>query len=101
MNKKSIIIILVVMVIVLAGATIYFAVTKNSSPEQTINQNYQPIVNQSDGITTYDSESWKKIIPESCKRFFDGCNNCERKENNQVSCTELGCFQYRKPECLD
>lgn len=50
----------------------------------------------------YNSESWKEIIPDTCMRFYDGCNECFRQEgSNLVSCTEIGCETYSRPKCLD
>ena len=69
-----------------------------------INQEQQqtnPPQNISD-FQKYDSESWKAIIPASCKRFFDGCNDCQRIEGSTVvGCTKKGCSEYSKPKCLD
>jgi hypothetical protein len=58
--------------------------------------------NQEDEQTLYTSESWKTMIPETCKSFFDGCNNCSRAENiDEVACTLMYCEQYQEPKCLD
>lgn len=52
--------------------------------------------------TTYNSESRKTIIPENCKSFFDGCNNCSKGENEeQTACTMMYCEIYQQPKCLD
>jgi len=52
--------------------------------------------------TTYNSESRKTIIPENCKSFFDGCNNCSKGENEeQTACTMMYCETYQQPKCLD
>ncbi len=56
----------------------------------------------SENKDTYTSESWKTMIPQTCKSFFDGCNNCSRTENaSEAACTLMYCEQYQKPNCLD
>ena len=51
---------------------------------------------------SYDQNSWKEIIPETCQSFSDGCNNCRRMEGSEVAaCTKKACQQYTKPVCLD
>ncbi len=52
---------------------------------------------------TYTMDSWKTIIPESCKSFNDWCNTCMRSESdpNQVGCTKMFCETYGEPYCLD
>ncbi|MCK5853606.1 MAG: hypothetical protein KAG56_00205 [Sulfurovaceae bacterium] len=37
------------------------------------------------------------IVPQNCKAWFDGCNNCARVEGNTVACTEMACG-VDKPE---
>lgn len=50
----------------------------------------------------YDSNSWKSMIPESCKSFYDGCNQCRRaKDGDMAACTKKMCMQYQEPKCLD
>lgn len=50
----------------------------------------------------YTNESWKTIIPASCRSFYDGCNNCWRSESStNIACTEKYCTTYNKPTCLD
>jgi hypothetical protein len=52
--------------------------------------------------TSYDQESWKTIIPETCKSFFDGCNNCSKTENDwNIACTMMYCENYQEPKCND
>jgi len=48
----------------------------------------------------YGPESWKEIIPPTCKRLYDGCNTCTRTEGG-VGCTEIACTEYEIPRCLD
>lgn len=51
---------------------------------------------------TYDQDSWKTLIPESCKSFSDGCNTCTRvSENGLAACTKKFCQKYEEPVCLD
>ena len=51
---------------------------------------------------SYDQNSWKDMIPESCTSYFDGCNTCRRAEGAEVAaCTRKACFEYQKPECLE
>ena len=52
--------------------------------------------------TSYDMNSWKSVIPDSCLSFFDGCNNCRRAEAGKIAaCTRKYCETYSKPVCLD
>lgn len=58
--------------------------------------------NQEEAQILYTEESWKTMIPETCKSFFDGCNNCSRTENNaEAACTLMYCEKYQEPKCLD
>lgn len=53
-------------------------------------------------VVIYDQNSWKTMISDSCKSFFDGCNNCNRMEGSSMAaCTRMACAEYQKPECLD
>lgn len=50
----------------------------------------------------FDANSWKSMIPKSCQRFSDGCNNCVRNiESGVAACTRKACVSYSKPECMD
>lgn len=50
----------------------------------------------------YDANSWKSMIPESCKSFYDGCNQCRRaKDGAMAACTKKMCMEYQAPKCLD
>lgn len=52
--------------------------------------------------TAYNQDSRKTMIPETCKSFFDGCNNCNKGENKeQTACTMMYCETYQQPKCLD
>ena len=54
------------------------------------------------GDASYDADSWKSLIADDCKAFFDGCNNCRRAEGSAVAaCTRKACAVYEKPRCLD
>lgn len=51
---------------------------------------------------SYDANSWKSIIADSCQSFFDGCNQCRREPGAEVAaCTRKACFEYQEPYCLD
>lgn len=53
-------------------------------------------------VMTYDSESWKTMIPESCSSYFDGCNNCNKAPGSEMgACTRKFCEEYQEPRCLD
>ncbi|WP_439135643.1 MliC family protein [Pseudomaricurvus sp.] len=55
-----------------------------------------------DSEQTFDANSWKTVIPKTCQRFTDGCNNCVRNlESGVAACTRKACVSYSKPECLD
>lgn len=50
----------------------------------------------------YDQESWKTMIAEDCRTFFDGCNTCQRAPGaDAAACTRKACMEYEKPRCLD
>ncbi len=50
----------------------------------------------------YNTESWKSLIPNSCLKFNDGCNECIRdNEKDTPGCTKKFCEIYQKPFCLD
>jgi membrane-bound inhibitor of C-type lysozyme len=52
--------------------------------------------------SVYDQDSWRQIIPEECRAYFDGCNNCRRNpETGIAACTRKACMTYTKPYCLD
>ena len=52
--------------------------------------------------TSYDHNSWKSLIPDSCMTFNDGCNNCRRSSTSDLAaCTRKACARYKKPVCLD
>ncbi|MDD3262816.1 MAG: hypothetical protein PHR61_03135 [Candidatus Absconditabacteria bacterium] len=51
---------------------------------------------------SYDQDSRKTMIPETCKSFFDGCNNCSRMNDGEnIACTKMFCETYEEPKCLD
>lgn len=59
------------------------------------------IVNQN---KSYDEDSWRQIIPDSCLKFNDGCNECFREKpgDQKLTCTLKYCGgEYQKPVCLD
>lgn len=50
---------------------------------------------------SYNQNSWKDMIPDTCTQFFDGCNNCSKAEGAEMAaCTRKACAMYEKPECL-
>lgn len=49
------------------------------------------------GSEFYTADSWKTIIPRTCKKYFDGCNIC----SSDGGCTEASCSVYQQPRCLD
>ena len=52
---------------------------------------------------TWDQDSWREVIGDDCRAFFDGCNNCRRSQNDSsiAACTRKACAEYREPRCLD
>lgn len=54
------------------------------------------------GEMTYDENSWRTEIAESCTSYYDGCNTCKRIEGSDAAaCTKKFCENYEKPYCLD
>ena len=51
----------------------------------------------------WDQNSWREVIADDCRAFFDGCNNCRRGAENSTlaACTRMACAEYQKPRCLD
>ena len=49
----------------------------------------------------YDMNSWKTIIADDCRAFFDGCNQCVREPGKAAACTRMACAEYRRPKCRD
>ena len=50
----------------------------------------------------YNANSWQTIISDTCRVYFDGCNNCTRNMNNGIAaCGRKACFQYQEPKCLE
>ncbi len=57
---------------------------------------------QAKSSAPYNANSWKTIIADSCRHFFDGCNTCTRApEAKTAACTRKACVQYQEPRCLD
>ena len=48
---------------------------------------------------SYDMNSWKAIIVDDCRAFFDGCNQCVREPGQVAACTRMFCAEYRRPRC--
>jgi len=49
----------------------------------------------------YDQNSWKTMISDDCRAFFDGCNQCLREPGKVAACTRRYCAEYRRPRCSD
>jgi membrane-bound inhibitor of C-type lysozyme len=45
--------------------------------------------------------SWKTIIADDCRAFFDGCNQCVREPGKAAACTRKACAEYQRPKCRD
>jgi len=62
-------------------------------------------VNKTIETITFDNKKQKvvvenkksdMVVPQNCKAWFDGCNNCQRiGENREGACTEMACLVYR------
>lgn len=51
---------------------------------------------------SYDANSWKTMIPDTCESFSDGCNTCNREAGSDIAaCTRMFCQEYQEPTCLD
>jgi membrane-bound inhibitor of C-type lysozyme len=50
---------------------------------------------------SYDMNSWKTMIADDCRTFFDGCNQCVREPGEVAACTRMYCATYRQPRCRD
>lgn len=53
------------------------------------------------GVPDYDANSWKTLIADDCRVFFDGCNQCVREPGKAAACTRKACAEYRQPRCRD
>ncbi len=88
---------------VLVGALLLVWLTVSgcaSHEEQPPTRSTSPAAVSEDSV--YDANSWKTLIPASCQRFSDGCNQCVRNaETGNAACTRKACFTYGKPQCLD
>jgi len=51
----------------------------------------------------WDQNSWREVIADDCRAFFDGCNNCRRgiQDSALAACTRMACAEYQEPRCLD
>jgi hypothetical protein len=61
----------------------------------------QQSLDESAASASYDSNSWKTMIDNDCRAFFDGCNNCRREPGKEAMCTRKACATYQQPRCLD
>lgn len=73
------------------------------APIEDNNQNTSETLNTNNATDIeYDQNSWKDIIPATCLRFNDGCNDCFRNEiGAEVGCTKKACAVYQKPICTE
>jgi len=72
----------------------------NATVENGVVSSY--VVEGKEQQETYDQNSWKTVIADSCKSYFDGCNNCQRGDDaSQTACTMMFCQEYQEPRCLD
>ncbi|HEY7774250.1 MAG TPA: MliC family protein [Marinagarivorans sp.] len=91
----------VLSVIGLIAATCTLGACGASQPVQSVEQQ-AGIAAATETATSYDQNSWREIIPESCLHFTDGCNQCTRSaEGGVAACTRKACFKYEMPRCLD
>ena len=52
-------------------------------------------------LVTYNIAFAADIEP-TCKRYFDGCNQCARAEfGSEMACTMMACAQDQAPKCLE
>lgn len=50
----------------------------------------------------YTANSWRELIADSCRSFYDGCNQCRRADGaSEAACTRRACLRYEQPRCLD
>ncbi len=53
-------------------------------------------------VSSFNQDSWKTLIDESCSSFFDGCNTCRKESGSDgAACTRMFCETYEEPRCLD
>jgi hypothetical protein len=77
--KKTILSLVVLSLLVLAGCA-------SSTPEEV----------------SYNADSWKDVIADSCQSFFDGCNQCMKMPgSDEAACTRMFCETYAEPYCTD
>lgn len=68
-------------------------------PQASTNLNASKPATEQSG---YDRNSWKTMIPDNCKSFFDGCNHCRRSDDSDMAmCTKKMCMEYQRPKCFD
>lgn len=52
-------------------------------------------------LVAYNTSFAAEIEP-TCKRYFDGCNQCSRAEfGSEMACTMMACAQDQAPKCLE
>lgn len=84
----------------LQGVVAVFLLLLCTACSQQVDTTTQPEEGESTEMS-YDQNSWKDIIDESCTHYTDGCNTCSRAEGAEfAACTRKACAVYEKPECL-
>jgi hypothetical protein len=53
------------------------------------------------GECVVQSQTTPTLIPQSCKQWFDGCNNCFVENGSIMGCTKKFCQTPEKPYCLE
>ncbi len=48
----------------------------------------------------YNGGLVQSIQDSNCKKYYDGCNTCEKMGMDEV-CTEKYCSEFGEPKCLD
>ena len=44
-------------------------------------------------------DSYWNVVPENCKSWYDGCNNCSISDDWLLACTEMYCMENREAKC--
>lgn len=55
------------------------------------------------GCTDRKQAQKYKKIPDTCIKYFDGCNTCQKEPDGRTTCTLRECNkdEYTEPKCLD
>lgn len=69
----------------------------HSTPESST-----AVTSTSGAGSVYNANSWRDIINDDCRAFFDGCNQCTRSPGAEMAaCTRKACIRYDRPRCMD